>query len=92
MALKNHLACRKKEIGHGYINDSIYICAALVRIETVVYKKRGKDLYNSAESGCGLRGRTGITFTVLEGKIDSSLDDFSSQVSRDTGFGKIVKI
>ncbi len=39
-----------------------------------------------------VRDRTGITFTVLEGKIDSSLDDFSSQVSMDTSFGKIVKI
>jgi hypothetical protein len=47
-------------------------------------KKRKVCCAMSLSSLCELRDRTEITFTVIEGKIDSSLDDFSSQVSTDT--------
>ena len=33
---------------------------------------------------CEVMDRPEITFSVLEGKNDSSLDDFSSEVSTDT--------
>ena len=46
----------------------------------------GKEGYTS------IRDRKEITFTILEGKIDPSLDDFSLEIYLYILCGKIVKI